>query len=107
MPVTNDEKLVEQIFNGALAILAVLVAVAGVVAAGYDKISGLPDVEPRFRYFLWAAAVLAIVACSLSLLALERLRGHAIPIGLILLLARLLMIGAALASVGIVIITTW
>lgn len=105
MSESNEEKLVEHVFNGSLAIQAVLIAVAGIVAAGYEKVSILPDVERKYRWFLIAIAFLSLVGCLVSLLALARARGRSISIGVILGCLRLLIVGVAVASVGIVVIT--
>jgi hypothetical protein len=101
----SDEKVAEQIFNGSLALLAVLIAVAGIAAASYDKISPLPEVEPHFRWFLWFVAGLSVLAAVVSLVSLEKSRGRNIRMWFLLGLLWILLIGAAFASVGIVTIT--
>jgi hypothetical protein len=101
----SDEKIAEQIFNGSLALLAVLIAVAGIAAATYDKISVLPEIEPHFRWFLYFIAGLSVLAALVSLVALEKSRGRNIRMWFLLVLLWILLIGAAIASVGIVTIT--
>jgi hypothetical protein len=105
MTPAEEQKLAEQIFNGSLALLAVLIAVAGIVAASYEKVSGIPDIEPHFRYYLWSVAALSILSCIVGWLALNRLAGGGAPMWLILYTVRVVMTGVALASVGLVLIT--
>jgi hypothetical protein len=107
MPAVDDEKLAEHIFTGSLSLLAVLIAVAGIGAAGYEKISGIPDVEPHFRWLLFSIGAVALLASVVSCLALEKARGRTLPIGIILWPLRVLMAAAALASVGIVAVTIY
>jgi hypothetical protein len=44
-----------------LTIQVILIAVVSVVAATYEKISALPEIEPTFRKFLWG-----LLVCRLS-----------------------------------------
>jgi hypothetical protein len=103
----GEDKLAEQVFIGALMVSTMLIAVSGVVAAGYEKISGIPEVEFRFRYFLVAVAGVSALAALISTLAFERMRGVAVPIGLITVSVHILIFAAAVASVGIVAITVY
>src|SRR5262245_40483093 len=105
MTPAEEQKLAEQVFNGSLAILAVLIAVAGIVAATYEKISGDPEIEPHFRFFLWFIAFLSLWACLSGVLSLIRVTGTRVWTWLILCLVGVLMAGVALASVGLVLIT--
>jgi hypothetical protein len=101
----SEEKLAEQVFVGTLMVSTMLIAVSGVVAAGYEKISGIPEVEFEFRIFLWAIAGVSVLAAGISILAFERMRGLAVPIKIIVVSVHILVASAALASVGIVLLT--
>jgi hypothetical protein len=92
-------------FSGSLAIQAILVAVATIVAAAYEKISNLPEVEPTYRKFLWSIAALSAVACLVSFMSFGRLAGVQIPRMLVIGSLLLLIAGTAVVSVGIVVIT--
>jgi hypothetical protein len=99
------ERLAEQVFSGSLAIQVFLVAVAGIIAAEYEKVASISDYEPRFRWFLWSLVGLSVVACILSLTSI-----HTIRIGkrtgvFSLVLLHVLIVGIACASAGIVFLT--
>jgi hypothetical protein len=105
----DDQKFAEQVFNGSLAILAILIAVAGILSAEYVKpsVSGNQDVEPAYRFFLWGTASLSGWACLSGIVALARLRCTKVPFWVLLGAIAILMAGATAASVGIVIITLY
>jgi hypothetical protein len=103
----DQQKFAEQIFNGSLAILAVLIAVAGILSAEYAKpsVSGNQDVAPAYQLALWAIAGLSLLACAVSFIALARIAGRQVWTWLLVGAPCFLLIGATAASVGIVIIT--
>jgi hypothetical protein len=98
----SDEKVTEQIFAGSLAILAVLIAVVGLVGAAQDKVSGISYLAPLYERFQWSVAGLSILAGIVSLLSLQKMRGTAIWMSLIVWLARLLIVGTVAVTVGFV-----
>lgn len=100
-----EDRLFEHVFSGSIAIQAILVAVAAIVAAAYEKVSNLPEVEPTYRRFLFAVAALSIMAALLSSMAVARLVGVPIPRSLVITVLFMLIGGTAVVSVGIVIIT--
>ena len=102
-----SDRLSEHVFSGSLAIQAILVAVATIVAAAYEKISNLPEVEPTYRKFLWSIAALSAVACLVSFMSFGRLAGVQIPRMLVIGSLLLLIAGTAVVSVGIVVITLY
>jgi cell division protein FtsW (lipid II flippase) len=105
----DKQKLAEHVFNGSLAILAVLIAVAGILSAEYAKpsVSGNQDVEPAYRLFLWATASLAGWACLSSFVALAIILGRAVWTWVIVVCLCILLLGSAAASFGIVIVTLY
>lgn len=103
----DEQKFAEQVFNGSLAVLAVLIAVAGIISVEYEKpsISGNSDVEPAFRFFLYGIAGLSIWAGFISFLSLARLRQRQIWPWLVVTSVCILLLGTVAVSVGIVVVT--
>jgi hypothetical protein len=100
----DDNKIAEQAFAGSLAIIAVLIAVVGLVGTAADKVSGISYLLPRFEFLQRSIAGLSVFAAIVALVSLQRLRGTAIPGGLIAWLLRLLIVGTALVTVAFVLI---
>jgi hypothetical protein len=97
-----DDKVAEQVFAGSLAILAVLIAVVGLVGAAQDKVAGIEYLAPLYEHFQWSVAGLSGLAGVAALLAFEKMRGRAVWMWLIVLIARLLIVGTVAVTVGFV-----
>jgi hypothetical protein len=69
----QDDKVVEQIFGSAIDVLAILIAVAGLVAAAADKVAGLDYVAGPLKLLLTFIGILSFLAGATALLALGRL----------------------------------
>jgi hypothetical protein len=100
----NDDKLAEQAFSGSLAIIAVLIAVVGLVGAAADKVSGISYLLPRFEFLQRSIAGLSVLGAIVALLSLQRLRGTDVPGWLIAWPLRLLIVGTAAVTVAFVLI---
>lgn len=100
--VHSPAKIEEQIFGGSLAILAVLIAVVGLVAAAQDKVSGISYLAPIFEWFQWAIAALSVWSGAVALVALAKMQGCAVNMRLLVWLTRVLIVGTVAATVGFV-----
>ena len=103
----DQQKFAEQVFNGSLAILAVLIAVAGILSAEYAKpaVSGSEDIGPVYKLCLLAVAGLSGWACLTSFFALAKLAGREIQTWVVVCSIIILLLGTTAASIGIVIVT--
>lgn len=100
----RDDKLAEQAFAGSLAIIAVLIAVVGLVGAAADRVSGISYLAPRFEFLQYSIAALSVVGAFVALLSLQKMRGGQIAIGWIVWPLRLLIVGTAAVTVVFVLI---
>jgi hypothetical protein len=104
MSAERDDKLAEQAFAGSLAIIAVLIAVVGLVGTATDKVAGISYLLPKFQYLQYSIGVLSVFGAGVALLSLQRLRGTNVPGGLIGWSLRLLIVGTAAVTVAFVLI---
>lgn len=102
---SSDDKIAEQIFAGSLSILAVLIAVVGLVGAAQDKVSAISYLAWKFETLQWFMAGLSAFAGIVAWLALSKMRGSQTSIGLIIWVSRVLIVGTVLATVGFVLVS--
>ena len=100
MSASGDDKVAEGAFAGSLALLAVLIAVVGLVGSAQDKVQGVEYLAWKFEYFQWFIVALSVGTGLLALLSLSHMRGGRASIRLISGLIRLLIAGTVVATVG-------
>jgi hypothetical protein len=100
-----DDKVSEQIYAGSLSILAVLIAVVGLVAAAHEKVSTIPYLSWKFQLLQWFMAALSGVAGLVAYLSLAKMRGATSPMWIIVSLSRVLIAGTVAATLGFVIVS--
>lgn len=101
-----DEKVAEVAFLGALAVLAILVAAVGLIAAekhGYA--AGVDYLENPYIWLDWFTAGISVVSGVLALASLSVLRGGRTPIKAVAILSRLLIVGTVAATLVFVWLT--
>jgi len=98
----ND--VIGQIFAGALAILAILIAVVVVIVPEHERVAADPYLSARIGMVVWGTAGLSALAGFVALGSLERMCGRKWPIWLILWCARLLILGSIAITIGLVVV---
>jgi hypothetical protein len=100
MQASGDDKMAEGAFAGAFALLAVLIAVVGLVGVAQDKVQGIEYLAWKLEYFQWFMVALSVGAAFLALLSFSHMRGGWASIRLISVLVRVLIAGTVVATVG-------
>ena len=102
-PIPNNQ-FVGQVFNGVLSLMAILIAVVGILLGFHESAQGVTKLVKAYERLIIGTAFAVLIAGGTAGLSLAYLRGRRVSVGLIVRLLILLLVIVTVGPLIVVVI---